>query len=152
MNITPYQLAERWCQLGIHELPENKDDPFILGMLKLDQSWPEHDEVPWCSAFVNFICWQLRLPRSKSLMARSWLNVGIPIPTDEAMIGFDIVILKRKVDDPGPEQTNALGHVGFYTAYNKINDHLYILGGNQNNSITVQSYHRNLLLGIRRIS
>lgn len=93
MNITPYAIAER--HIGMREIPGSDDNPAILNMLKLDSNWPENDEVPWCSAFVNYCCWLLRLPRSKSLMARSWLAVGKPIYLPDARPGFDIVILSR---------------------------------------------------------
>ena len=45
-------------------------------MLRLDQQGPENDEVRWRSAFMNYITWLLRLPRSKNLRARSWLIVA----------------------------------------------------------------------------
>ena len=64
-------------------------------MLRLDQKWPEGDEFPWCSTFTNYIAWPLRLPRSKSLRARSWLLVGKPTSLENAVAGFDVVILKR---------------------------------------------------------
>lgn len=72
IGINAYDLAQRFN--GMNELPGTLDNPQILAMLRLDTNVPEHDEVAWCSAFVNYIAWLLRLPRSKSLMARSWLT------------------------------------------------------------------------------
>ena len=57
MEITPFELAQRF--IGVKEVPGTTDNPQILAMLKLDGEWPEHDEVPWCSAFVNYIWFQL---------------------------------------------------------------------------------------------
>jgi len=88
-------------------------------MLRLDEPWPQGDEVPWCSAFCNFICWLLRVPRSKSLAARSWLDIGTPVSVETAQIGNDIVVLSR----------DAGGHVGFYAGHNL--HHVILLGGNQ---------------------
>ena len=80
-----FDLAQRFA--GIKEVGGNVDNPQIMAMLKLDNDWPSEDEVPWCSAFVNYICWLARLPRSKDLRARSWLNIGVGIQLDEAEPG-----------------------------------------------------------------
>lgn len=141
MDITAYDLAMRY--VGVKEVPGTKDNPLVLSMLRLDSQWPEHDEVPWCSGFMNWIAWHLRLPRSKSLMARSWLNVGKPVSLTQATPGFDVVILWRGNPD-GPS-----GHVGLYAG--KESGRIKILGGNQNNAVTITSYPENRLLGIRRL-
>ena len=141
MNITAYDLAMRY--VGIKEVPGTKDNPLLLSMLRLDNDWPQHDEVPWCSGFMNWIAWHLRLPRSKNLMARSWLNVGTPVPLSKATPGFDVVILWRG----NPE--GASGHVGLYAGQD--NGKIKILGGNQNNAVTISAYPENRLLGIRRL-
>jgi len=140
--MTPYQLAERF--IGIKEIPGSKDNHQVLAMLKLDADWPEHDEVPWCSAFVNYIAWLCRLPRSKSLMAQSWLEVGIPIQKTEAKAGFDIVILSR------PNETTTAGHVGFFSSL--IGSKVYILGGNQSDKINVCPFLETRILGIRKLT
>ena len=149
MNVTAYQLAERWVgTLG--EVKGVTDNPFILGMLKLDQAWPTHDEVPWCSAFLNFIAWQLRLPRSKSLAARSWLTVGTPVDPVMAVQGFDIVILKRGDSNAGPNVINAPGHVGLYSS--RIHGQTFILGGNQGDNVSVAPFNNIDILGVRRLA
>jgi uncharacterized protein (TIGR02594 family) len=141
VETTPYQIAERF--VGLEEVPGAKDNPFVLGMLQLDDLWPEHDEVPWCSAFVNWVFWLLRLPRSKRLSARSWLQVGEAIPLEEASVGHDIVVLWRG-DKDGPN-----GHVGFFSGRN--GDKVALLGGNQDDSVCVQEYPVSRVLGVRRI-
>jgi hypothetical protein len=73
MEITTFDLAQRF--VGISEGPASATKPQVLAMLRLDQKWPKGDDVPWCSAFINYIAWLLRLPRSKSLLARSWLLI-----------------------------------------------------------------------------
>lgn len=148
MNIDAYAIAERF--IGTGEVPGSMDNPQIMAMLRLDGDWPEHDEVPWCSAFVNYICWLLRLPRSKNLRARSWLNVGRPVSLLQASVGFDVVILQRGGgNQPGPEVIEAPGHVGFYAGV-EGND-ILILGGNQGNSVNVSRYPDSRLLGVRRL-
>lgn len=146
MHITAYQLAERFS--GIKELAGSVDNPQIMAMLKLDNAWPQNDEVPWCSAFVNYIAWLLRLPRSKDLRARSWLEVGTPIDLGVASPGFDIVILRRGTND-GPEVINAPGHVGFYAGND--DEWVEVLGGNQSNTVKVSRYKMSDLLSVRSL-
>ena len=126
-------------------------NPQILTMLRLDHKWPEDDKVPWCSGFVNYVAWILRLPRSKSLRARSWLNVGEVINLENAEAGFDIVIFKRGgADQPGPEVIKAAGHVGFFAGVE--GSKILVLGGNQSDSVSISSYKKNRLLGVRRLA
>jgi uncharacterized protein (TIGR02594 family) len=149
MYVTAFTLAQRF--IGTKEVGGQVDNPLILAMLKLDNDWPENDEVPWCSAFANYICWLLRLPRSKSLRARSWLNVGKGISLDDAEPGYDIVILKRGTgDQPGPEVIKAPGHVGFYAG--RMGDFIEVLGGNQGDTVKISRYPKNRLLGVRRLA
>lgn len=153
MDITAYSLASRF--VGLREVPGVASNPQILSMLRLDAEWPEGDEVAWCSAFVNYICWLLRLPRSKSLAARSWLTVGTPIEIHQASVGFDVVILQRGDGAPGPDVLNAPGHVGFFAGRTEgisgFTPIVWLLGGNQNNSVSVGAFDANRILGIRRL-
>ena len=148
MQVTALEIAQRF--IGIAEVDGPVSDPHVLAMLRLDAKWVEDDETPWCSAFVNYVAWLLRLPRSKSLAARSWLNVGLPVMLDEAEPAFDVVILKRgSGKQPGPEVTRAPGHVGFFAAQEGAR--IWMLGGNQSDSVNVQSYPEGRLLGVRRL-
>jgi uncharacterized protein (TIGR02594 family) len=143
-----FDIAQRF--VGTEEIVGTLDNPVLMAMLKLDNDWPEHDEVPWCSAFVNFVCWLVRLPRSKNLRARSWLAVGATVELEDAEIG-DIVILQRgSGDQPGPEVLNAPGHVGFYAGMN--GNFIELLGGNQSNTVKVSLYPKSRLLAVKRIS
>ena len=148
MLATPYQLAERF--VGLREVVGEVNNPQVLAMLRLDQGWPTADEVPWCSAFVNYVAWLLRLPRSKSLLARSWLTVGQAVPLEQASVGFDVAILYRGAPpQPGPEDTGAPGHVGFYSGHH--DDTISLLGGNQGDAVCVAPYPAARLLGVRRL-
>lgn len=140
MNVTPFDLAQRF--IGVREVRGGVDNPFVLSMLRLDASWPEHDEVPWCSAFVNYIAWLLRLPRSKSLRARSWLGVGTVVPGPAlARIG-DVVVLKRG--------TGEQGHVGFFAGWDGT--HVMVLGGNQGDAVSIDPFLASEVLGFRRLA
>ncbi len=141
-----FDIAERFS--GMKELAGDADDnPMILAFLKLDAEWPEHDEVPWCSGFINFIAWICRAPRSKSLRARSWLEVGRRIRIDQAEPG-DIVIFNRG-GSPDPKVIKDKGHVGLYAGHD--DELVDVLGGNQGNTVKVSRYKMSDLLGVRRI-
>ena len=150
MEITPYQLASRF--IGLKEVSGNTSNPQILAMLKLDNTWPTDDSVPWCSAFLNFIFWLPKLSRSKSLLARSWLEVGEATTLTNAKVGHDVVILKRGIE-PQPDATviNAPGHVGLFSGYINTTNKVALLAGNQNDMVSVQLFDISKILGIRRI-
>ena len=143
-----YDLAQRFT--GIKEIGGQVDNPMVLAMLKLDNEWPENDEVPWCSAFANYICWLARLPRSKDLRARSWLTIGKGIRLEDAVPGDIIVLQRGKGDQPGPEILDAPGHVGFYAG--RFDQFIEVLGGNQSDQVKISRYHKSRLLGVRRLT
>lgn len=144
--MTAYDLAQRFVG-EIKEQPGDKDHPFIVWCLSLT-GINGHDEVPWCSAFLNGICWMLRLPRSKSAMARSWLSVGTAVNSPQ--IG-DVVVLKRgEGEQPGPEVLNAPGHVGLYAG--RSGRDIAVLAGNQGNAVTVAAFDSDRVLGYRRLA
>lgn len=146
MNI--FELAQRY--VGIREIADNQSHPLIQWWLSLcGMSTDTPDSVPWCSAFINGLAWELRLPRSKSAAARSWLAVGIPIPLDQAQLG-DVVIFKRGDGvQPGPEVINAPGHVGLFAG--REGNRLLILGGNQDDGVCIAGFGVNRVLGVRRL-
>lgn len=142
-----FELAQRF--VGSKEVGGQVDNPMILAMLKLDNSWPENDEVPWCSAFANYICWLARLPRSKDLRARSWLTIGKGISLDDAEAGDIIVLQRGKGVQPGADVIDAPGHVGFYAG--RFGEFIEILGGNQADQVKISRYPKSRLLGVRRL-
>ena len=148
IEITAFAMAQRF--IGVREVSGSSSNPHVLAMLKLDQEWPEGDDVPWCSAFLNYDMWLLRLPRSKNLRARSWLNVGHSVQVDEVRVGFDVVVLKRGgSNQPGPDVIEAPGHVGLFSGLE--GSKVLVLGGNQSDSVNVSRYPASRILGIRRV-
>lgn len=137
MNITPFQVASNF--IGLKEIPGDKDNALIVAMLKECNDSFNHDEVPWCSAFVNFICKCLGLPRTNSAAALSWLKVGSA--SNYPTVGSTIVILKRGTN---PNQ----GHVGFYGGISSGNK-VHVLGGNQNNQVCLDDFNVIDVLGYR---
>ncbi len=148
--VTLFDAAQRFVG-NVKEITGDKGDPFIVWCLQSCDAKITSDEVPWCSGFINRLAWFLRLWRSKSLAARSWLTGGIPITLAQAEIGNDIVILKRgKAPQPGPDVLKAPGHVGVFAGLE--DGFVLILGGNQSNGVTIARFPISDVLGVRRLT
>lgn len=93
--------------------------------------------TPWCAAFVNSILKKNNIKGTKSNLARSFLRFGVK--TNSPKKG-DIVILKRG-------KSSWEGHVGFFVKQTKT--HVYLLGGNQGNKVSIKAYSKHRLLGYR---
>lgn len=98
------------------------------------------DETPWCSAFLIAVMKEAGYPYSSSLLARSWLHTGIEVT--EPQLG-DVVIFWRIAKE------GLFGHVGLYISEDK--GMIYVLGGNQKNSVCIEPFSKNQLLGYRRL-
>lgn len=98
------------------------------------------DDTAWCSAFMIAIMKECGYPYSSSLLARSWLNVGIEVT--EPQLG-DVVIFWRIAKE------GLFGHVGLYITEDK--GMIYTLGGNQKNSVCIAPYAKSQVLGYRRL-
>ena len=141
--MTAFDLAQRFVG-EVKELPGGQQHPFIQWCHMLCGLGPDQpDETPWCSSFANAIAWMLRLPRSKSAAARSWLDVGeVVAGINFASVGNDVVILKR-----GTSTTQ--GHVGFYAGSDGAT--VSVLGGNQGDAVSIARFPLADVLGIRRL-
>ena len=123
--------------IGLHERKDRKELKSFLG---IDPSRTE-----WCAAFINAILNQKEIPGSESvsdvpLMARSFLYWGDSVKEPE--VG-DIVIFPR--GDQGWQ-----GHVGFYVMTSADGKYYYILGGNQDDQVSILRFSATSALGIRR--
>ena len=127
---------------GLTEVVGKDSDPTILAMLKemgYDDSADDSD-IAWCSAALNYFCKKLGYERSGSLAARSWLKMPVMVLQPE--IG-DVVVLWR--GSPSSWQ----GHVGLFIT--RDTNIVYILGGNQANSLNIMPYPLDRVLGYRRL-
>lgn len=132
---------------GIREISGEQSHPDIIAMIRqLFPSATDDSAVPWCSIFINAVAKLAGYEHTNSGLARSWLDIGSVVPWEDRQTG-DIVILWR-----GSKQ-GTTGHVGIY-----INDRdlqgseIRLLGGNQSNSVTIRTYEKDRILGIRRLS
>jgi uncharacterized protein (TIGR02594 family) len=95
--------------------------------------------TPWCAGYVGSVLNASGLKGTGSLAARSYLNYGTP--TDKPSVG-DVVVLSRGGDP-------SKGHVGFYAGQDRAGNPL-VLGGNQDNSVSIKAFPSNRVLGFRR--
>ncbi len=100
--------------------------------------------------FIASFVLGLVAPIKERARARMWLTVGKPMDIEHAVRGYDVVILKRGTGiQPDETVTSAPGHVGIYVMHD--NTHVWLLGGNQSNSVNITKYPRSRILGIRRL-
>lgn len=130
-------------QLGVHEIKGNEDNPIIINYANESGiNNYSHDEIPWCSIFINWCCKKAGYEYSGKANARSWLKVGekvdIPKPGD-------IVIFWRK----SPE--SIFGHVAFFLGYRNDMKRIFVIGGNQGNAVSISEYNADRILEFRRL-
>jgi uncharacterized protein (TIGR02594 family) len=132
-----------WMPLALRELGQREfsgagANPRITEYqlsTELDGDLRPSDETPWCS---DFACWCVEgagFASTNSAAARSWLTWGRPIQKPRRGV---VAVLSRGAKG---------GHVGFYISGST--DHVTLLGGNQNNRVSLGSYERSRVLGFR---
>lgn len=126
-------------ELGVKEIPGAQHNPAVLSYFR-DAGFPEidDDETAWCAGFANAILHRAGYSGSKSLAARSFLTWGKEI--SKPYPGCIVVFWR---ESPRSWQ----GHVAFFIEENST--HIKVLGGNQSNSVSIQSYPKSQLLGYR---
>ncbi len=137
--MTPLEIALK--EYGTREITGIKNNPRILQFSKeIGAGWVQNDETPWCAIFMQWCLKQANKPFSYMANARYFINYGTHTETPE--VG-DIVVLWR-----GSKQSTN-GHVGFFiTQTEKL---VYILGGNQGNSVNITAFDKSQVLDYRKI-
>lgn len=124
--------AEDWMkvaveEIGVREIPGAGSNERIEEYFKKTSLGAQTDDVPWCSAFVNWVMDTAGYPRTNSAMARSWVNYGRDAG---ALTPGAIVVLKRGAPPKG--------HVGFCVRVE--DDTVFLLGGNQRDEVNVTGF------------
>lgn len=128
-------------EYGTTSIPGPKANPEIIEYFKgAGFENVKDDDMAWCAAFVGYILNKVGLPKTGSLMARSYLEIGTE--ETEPQLG-DIAIFWRISKD------SIYGHVGFYIA--DAGEYVWILGGNQNCQVSINKFAKTMLLGYRRL-
>ena len=97
-------------------------------------------DTPWCAAFVNAILKKQGIEGTNSNLARSFLTWGKD-HTDKPQVG-DIVVLTRGT-------SSWQGHVAFLYKYPEDSTMVYLLGGNQGDSVCIKQFYKHSIIGIR---
>lgn len=129
----------KWAenQIGVKELPGQKHHESIQFYQQFTTlGGPRADEIPWCS---DFICAGMELngyTSTKDALAKSWLNYGIDVkPNYGTILIF--------------QWSNGNYHVGWYVYQDQSKGLIYVLGGNQSNSVCVKPYDARHLVSAR---
>lgn len=133
-----YEIAKR--EIGTSEISGPAANKRIIEYHSATTLHATSDEVPWCSAFVNWLCRECGIPGTGSAMARSFLLWGRA--TDDPEIG-DVVVFSRGSD-------GISGHVGLVVSRSRFT--VSVLGGNQGDKVQIKNYPRFQVLGYRRYS
>lgn len=128
--------------VGTQEYPGARHNSVVLGMYAAS-GHPEitTDEVPWCAAFVGAVLAQAGLPNTGSLLARSYSHYGEAVENWRSAVAGDVVVFRRGE----PWQ----GHVAIVTG-RFGNGTIEVIGGNQSNSVSVNSYNTQDIVAVRR--
>jgi uncharacterized protein (TIGR02594 family) len=126
------------AELGQHEQPGTADNPRIINFYR-QVGHPEirHDDVAWCAAFVGAMLETAGLGSTRSLMARSYLDWGMPLTKGRP----GAIAVFRRGGDPSS------GHVGFWLGAS--GDRLQILGGNQGDAVSITTMAKADLIALR---
>lgn len=141
----PYHLTIALNQIGTTEISGDKSNVIINRYLKTVGQKGD-DEIPWCSAFVNWCLIEANLPGTGKPNARSFLDYrreeqGVSTELAFPELGC-LVVLSR-----GTKSWQ--GHVGIYLDHHR--SLIRILGGNQKNRVGINAYPSNKLLGYRKV-
>lgn len=135
---SPKILVEAVKLIGTKEIVGKANNPTILSWAKalgLEKVYT-NDEIPWCGLFIAYCCHAAGLQVVKHpLWALNWNKYGnvAQVP----MLG-DVLTFTR----------NGGGHVGIYVG--EDDTHYHVLGGNQNNSVSVSRIAKSRLSQARR--
>lgn len=143
----PRILKEALRHIGVVEVEGAGDNPTILGWAReLGLSDYKHDETAWCGLFLALCCRRSQYPIPRTpLWALSWTTWGVPV--DVPMLG-DVLVFRRKLIDPETRRVELRGHVGEYVGEDIRAFH--VLGGNQDNRVSIKRIARARLVTARR--
>ena len=134
MDQTPWlTLAEKY--LGEHEIAGRKDNQFILDCFKHTGYKADHDEVPWCAAFMCRVLEESGFKSTKSAAAISFEHYGSPVDVKPGAI----LVFQWAGGDH---------HV---TMVHHIVDENYVccIGGNQSDMVKLSVFPRNRIIACR---
>jgi len=131
-------------EYGVLEIPGEKNNPEVMKYFwETGRTDIIDDETSWCDAFIDYVVMKAGGQPTPGLNARAWLTVG------EMVLDFNledniIAVLWRE------SPSSWKGHVAI--PIRRTDTHLYLLGGNQSNSVRISAYPIDRLLGYRKLN
>ena len=134
-----YRIAKRELEDAVVEFPgRSVHNPRIIEYHASVPGGFDEDEVPWCSSFVNWCMEQSDTHGSENAGARSWEKWGTTL--SEPKLGAVSVFWRGT-------KSSGKGHVGFFVKATSAG--VSVLGGNQGNQVSVDTYPKERLLSYR---
>lgn len=127
-----------WAEMGVQTYPPGQSNPRVTEYHGHTNIAGYDDKASWCSSFVNWSLAQVGIAGTGSALARSWLDWGVPL---QVPVPGCIAVLSR--GDPAGWK----GHVGFFLRADT--EHVYLLGGNQLDTVREHFYSVDTVLGYR---
>lgn len=132
---TAYWLKTAEAEIGQTETAGSAANPRILEYFAAAKFWGTDDsggKNAWCGCFVAWVMKQHGFePVKNAFRAKEWVNFGktIPSPVSGAI---------------GIKSRSGGGHVAFVVGQSADGSYLYMLGGNQSNSVQVSRYKKDV--------
>lgn len=134
----PAWMAAAWAEFGVRETLGSGNTSAVLAYYReAGRADIKQDAVAWCAAFTGAMLARAGMAGTGSLLARSYLDWGTPL--EDGRVGA-VAVLSRGSDPQA-------GHVGFLVGRNA--SELFLLGGNQDDSVSVAAFDAQRLLGLR---
>jgi uncharacterized protein (TIGR02594 family) len=122
-------------EIGEKEIPGPKNNPRVMEYHKAAGSYSKGDSGEgdaWCAGFISWVMKQHGYtPPKYAMRALSWKNFGKSVTKPI----FGAIGIKKR---------GGAGHVAFVVGRNTDVDLLYMLGGNQNDEVSIVHYKKNV--------
>lgn len=115
-------------EMNVKEVKGKNHNPRILQYHNATSLKASTDEVPWCSAFANWVIKKSGLEGTNSALARSWEKWGKEL---KKPIPGCLVVLSRGSNP-------VFGHITFYLY--ETSKYVYCIGGNQGDAVSIARY------------
>lgn len=136
-EVEPGWLAIARRELGVHETKGPASTARIVEYHSATTLRSTSDETPWCSSFINWAFAQDGLKATGSARALSFLSWGVFLK--EPRLGCVAVL----------DYGGSKGHVGFVVGRSAATKHVYLLGGNQADSVSIKRTAESAIAGYR---
>lgn len=136
----PKWYASALAMRGVHEGTKRKPNPEVQKLFA-DAGFPSIKDTTgtaWCAAFVGAHLQRAGHSSGKTLAARGFETYGVKL--DKPRLGCIVVMWRNS-----PKSWT--GHVGFYVKEDAT--HVYVLGGNQSDAVTVAKFPKSRVLCYR---